>query len=357
VEALVSTFGGRQKLSVWLTDPAGATLPSTEQVTTGEGTAHFWVSIPADARSGRWALTVQGQTSGHRAIATLTVAGSDTAEPPPAGVTPGAAAPPADGQSTPTPADATATATATPTEVEPTPPPTPTETPTPTDNRDISHLLPPASPGGPPSARLLRTYFGAASRATGVPVEVLLAVAAVESGFRPEAKGPYLAQFAGTEDEHALGMMQFLPSTYRPYAPIVDRITGKNLGMRGIWDPESSVYAAAMYLRDRGALRDIHRALFAYNNADWYVRLVLAWSEFYANGGAIGHAPILDPARLANLPDPTARTIVATDTVPSDDHNQNSRPPEVEGLTELLTHDLVPPSWPRFPTADQARSH
>jgi len=92
--------------------------------------------------------------------------------------------------------------------------------------------LPAASPAVAPS-QLLPT-FEKAAKLTGVPKEVLLAIGKVESGFDPRAIGPYLPQFAGTENQHALGMMQFLPSSYRPYASKIDGITGKNLGMMGI---------------------------------------------------------------------------------------------------------------------------
>jgi hypothetical protein len=142
--------------------------------------------------------------------------------------------------------------------------------------------MPPVGPAVAP-AQLMPTFEKAAAT-TGVPKEILLAIAKVESGFDPRAVGPYLAQFAGTENQHALGMMQFLPSTYRPYAARIDGITGKGLGMTGIWDAESAIYAAAFYLQDSGAPGDMRRALFAYNNADWYVNLILSWASSYAGG-------------------------------------------------------------------------
>ena len=110
-----------------------------------------------------------------------------------------------------------------------------------------------------------------------MPWEILAAIAKIESDFTPTAVGPSIPQFAGTEDEHALGMMQFLPSTYRLFIPRVDAATGKGLGMEGIWDPESAIHAAAFYLCDSGADRgDLRSAIFAYNRADWYVYKVLA---------------------------------------------------------------------------------
>ncbi len=142
--------------------------------------------------------------------------------------------------------------------------------------------LPPAGPAVAPSQLL--PAFEQAAKLTGVPKDVLLAIGKVESGFDPRAIGPYLPQFTGTENQHALGMMQFLPSSYRPYASKIDGITGKNLGMMGIWDAESAIYAAAFYLVDHGAPGDLRRALFAYNNADWYVTLILNWAATYAGG-------------------------------------------------------------------------
>ena len=128
---------------------------------------------------------------------------------------------------------------------------------------------------------LLALMQRATGACPGLPWPVLAGLAKVESGFEPRAVGPYLAQFAGTEDEHALGLMQFLPGTYRFYANRVDALTGKGLGMDGIWDAESALSAAPLYLCDNGAPRDLRRALFAYNRAEWYVNDVLARAKRY----------------------------------------------------------------------------
>jgi hypothetical protein len=223
------------------------------------------------------------------------------------------------------------------------------------DNRDIAHRLPPPPPGGPVAPHLLRSYFNAAARGTGVPVHYLLAVAAVESGFNPVAVGPFLPQYAGTENERALGMMQFLPSTYRPYARFVDRVTGKNLGMRGLWDPESAVWAAAFYLRDNGAPGNMSRALFRYNNADWYVRLVHGWADYYAQGGPLGSAPVLDRARVASLRDPSQAPTLRAATAPAERASARlGRDTAItESLATLMLLGLDRPSWPRFSVPSQ----
>jgi cell wall-associated NlpC family hydrolase len=151
----------------------------------------------------------------------------------------------------------------------------------------------PSGPGSPAAGEIPADYLAMMRRASdascGVPWEILAAIAKIESDFTPTAVGPYLPQFAGTEDEHALGMMQFLPSTYRLFIPRVDAATGKGLGMAGIWDPESAIHAAAFYLCDSGAaVGDLRSAIFAYNRADWYVDKVLAQAAAYSLGGGGG---------------------------------------------------------------------
>ncbi len=69
---------------------------------------------------------------------------------------------------------------------------------------------PGAAPGPPPPApsAALTEHVAEAERHTGVPASLLLAIAFVESRFNPRAVGPRIERFAGTEDEHALGMIQ-----------------------------------------------------------------------------------------------------------------------------------------------------
>ncbi len=161
--------------------------------------------------------------------------------------------------------------------------------------------LPPTNPGGGSGAGsalaaeipadYLQMMRRASAASCGLPWEVLAAVGKVESGFAPRAVGPYLARFAGTEDEHALGMMQFLPSTYRLFIPRVDAATGQARGPDGIWEPESAIFAAAFYLCDSGAAAgDLRAALFAYNRDDDYVEGVLARAATYGLGGGGGGA-------------------------------------------------------------------
>ncbi len=170
-----------------------------------------------------------------------------------------------------------------------------------TGTNGATPIIPPPTAGPAVAPSQLLPTFAAASALTGVPQEILLAIARVESNFTPSATGPFIPQLAGTENERALGMMQFLPGTYRMVMQRVDAATGKGLGMMGIWDAESAIYAAAFYLKDSGAPGDIRRALFAYNNANWYVELILSWASHYL-GGAIPDPNLLDPSRTGGTP-------------------------------------------------------
>src|SRR5262249_43801983 len=146
---------------------------------------------------------------------------------------------------------------------------------------------PPAAAGNTPLANVpaqLIPTFDHAAQLTGVPREVLMAIGRVESGFDPRAIGPLIEQYAGTENDHALGMMQFLPSTYRGFVSRVDQATGKNLGEDGVWDADSAIYAAAFYLHESGAPDNLHDAIYAYNHDEDYVSLVLEWAARYAEG-------------------------------------------------------------------------
>jgi cell wall-associated NlpC family hydrolase len=144
----------------------------------------------------------------------------------------------------------------------------------------------PALPGvpgeAPPPPAHLAAIFAEVEGRTGVPAALLTAIAFVESGFDPAARGPLIERYAGTEDAHALGLMQFLPSIYRALAPRVDALAGVRLGELGVWHPRHATYAAALYLMDHGAPGDLRRALHAYNRDDAYVESVLALAARYA---------------------------------------------------------------------------
>jgi len=145
----------------------------------------------------------------------------------------------------------------------------------------------------PPEALAAYQRVGAQ---TGIPWTLLAGIGHIESGhstgrsvFGPELDGgpgiraipatPYGTSLHGNARwEQAVGMMQFLPSTARPY---VER------GL--VSDPrdyQDSVALAGAYLIDVGVLENERAALLRYNNSQQYVDDVIAAAESYADGGA-----------------------------------------------------------------------
>lgn len=103
----------------------------------------------------------------------------------------------------------------------------------------------------------------AAQRCPRIPVEVLAAQIAAESGWNTRAESP-----AG-----ALGIAQFLPSTWAQYG-----IDGDGDGIADIWNPIDAIHsAAALNCVHRRLVRDLpgnrlHNTLAAYNAGPTAVR-------------------------------------------------------------------------------------
>ena len=74
--------------------------------------------------------------------------------------------------------------------------------------------------------------------------------------------------------------MQFIPSTWKAYG-----VDANNDGKKDPYNPVDAICAAARYLKAAGGDKDISRAIFAYNHADWYVDEVLLYAKQY------GHIP------------------------------------------------------------------
>src|SRR5262249_37221620 len=68
----------------------------------------------------------------------------------------------------------------------------------------------------------------------------------------------------------ALGWMQFMPSTWKTYG-----VDANKDGEKDPFNPVDAIFAAARYLKAAGGDKDIKRAVFAYNHADWYVDSVM----------------------------------------------------------------------------------
>jgi len=107
----------------------------------------------------------------------------------------------------------------------------------------------------------LLSIYQAAGTQYGVRWEVLAAINEIETDY---------GRNLNVSSAGALGWMQFMPATWRAYG--VDA-NGDN--RKDPYNPVDAIFSAARYLRAAGADRDLRRAIFAYNHADWYVDSVL----------------------------------------------------------------------------------
>lgn len=126
------------------------------------------------------------------------------------------------------------------------------------NSEKLADTVPAWDIGAPLPADELLGYYREAADATGVPWEVLAAINLVESR---------MGRIRGLSTAGAVGPMQFLPSTWSGCCsgdPTVDR---------------DAIIGAATYLKQRGALKDLNRAIHGYNNSDHYVRAVRAYAD------------------------------------------------------------------------------
>lgn len=143
-----------------------------------------------------------------------------------------------------------------------------------------------AEQGGPSALALadipasyLTLYRGAAQR-YGLDWSVLAAIGKVECNHGRDPD-PSCTQPGAVNGAGAGGPMQFLAGTWAAYG-----VDGDGDGVRSRWDPADAIYGAANYLRASGAPGDLHRAIYAYNHAGWYVEEVLRIAASYRGAGA-----------------------------------------------------------------------
>jgi hypothetical protein len=128
---------------------------------------------------------------------------------------------------------------------------------------DLVALTPPAARLPPwrivpaESPATLRADYRAAQAVTGVEWSYLAAINFVETDF---------GRVAGPSGAGAEGPMQFLPATWAIY------------GHGDIHRASDAILAAARFLLDHGAIRDIGSALYAYNPSWRYVDAVLRYA-------------------------------------------------------------------------------
>ena len=137
----------------------------------------------------------------------------------------------------------------------------------------------------------LLPIYQAAGAQYGIRWEILAAINEIETDY-----GRNLA----VSTAGARGWMQFMPQTWRAYG-----VDANGDGVRDPDNPVDAIFAAARYLRAAGAGRDVRRAIFAYNHADWYVDSVLLRARVIAGvpadviatltGVTQGLFPVVDP--------------------------------------------------------------
>jgi membrane-bound lytic murein transglycosylase B len=148
--------------------------------------------------------------------------------------------------------------------------------------------------GQQPSTQILQALWMGAGATYGVPWEVLAAINKVESNF---------GQNMGPSSAGAVGWMQFMPATWAQWG-----VDANGDGVADPWNANDAVYSAARYLAASGGGSDLHRAVYAYNHADWYVNEVLGLAQTY---GLDGVTPTLGATQNSQQVD-EARTAVAS---------------------------------------------
>jgi membrane-bound lytic murein transglycosylase B len=121
----------------------------------------------------------------------------------------------------------------------------------------------------------LALYQQAAGRCPGMRWSLLAAVGQVESRH---------GQVNGPSSAGAIGPMQFMPRTFAAYG-----VDGNGDGRADPWDPADAIHSAAVYLCTNGGGggdAQVQRALLRYNNAQWYVDLVLGVEANLVSAGS-----------------------------------------------------------------------
>lgn len=126
-----------------------------------------------------------------------------------------------------------------------------------------------------PPAAFFALYRAAAPTCPGMPWTLLAAVGQVESGH---------GRNNGPSSAGAVGPMQFMPRTFAAYA-----VDGDRDGRADPQSPADAVFTAAKFLCANGAgtPAGVQRALLRYNNAQWYVDLVLGVQAQLAGSTAL----------------------------------------------------------------------
>jgi murein DD-endopeptidase MepM/ murein hydrolase activator NlpD len=151
----------------------------------------------------------------------------------------------------------------------------------------------------------LLPIYQAAGIQYGIRWEVLAAINEIETDY---------GRNLNISSAGALGWMQFMPATWDSYG-----VDANGDGQKDPFNPVDAIFAAARYLRAAGADKDLYRAIFAYNHADWYVESVLMRARVIGGlpadlvgsltGLTQGRFPVQAKATYAGAEDARARSV------------------------------------------------
>jgi murein DD-endopeptidase MepM/ murein hydrolase activator NlpD len=151
----------------------------------------------------------------------------------------------------------------------------------------------------------LLPIYQAAGIQYGIRWEVLAAINEIETDY---------GRNLNISSAGALGWMQFMPATWEAYG-----VDANGDGEKDPFNPVDAIFAAARYLRAAGADKDLYRAIFAYNHADWYVESVLMRARVIGGlpadlvgsltGLTQGRFPVQAKATYAGAENAKARTV------------------------------------------------
>jgi hypothetical protein len=142
----------------------------------------------------------------------------------------------------------------------------------------------------------LLPIYQAAGTEYGIPWQVLAAINEIETDY---------GRNLSVSSAGALGWMQFIPSSWRTYG-----VDANGDGKKDPYNPVDAIFAAGRYLRAAGGDKDINKAIFAYNHADWYVQSVILRAKLIGGmpadlvgsltGLTEGHFPVAARATYAD---------------------------------------------------------
>ncbi|WP_067885712.1 C40 family peptidase [Nocardia vaccinii] len=123
----------------------------------------------------------------------------------------------------------------------------------------------------------LALYRQAASDCPGLDWTILAGIGKVETD-HGRSRLPGVSE--GQNSAGAAGPMQFLASTFTEVTAR-HQLPAGGASPPSRYNPSDAIHAAAYYLCDSGAPADLHRAIYSYNHADWYVQQVLDHAARY----------------------------------------------------------------------------